>query len=575
MINANKELLNSFYSNNLQYVVPFFQRAYVWNNDNWDILWEHINRIADKTLDNSKTEHFIGTLITKQRLSNAIGESKLDLIDGQQRLTTFSLLLKAIATKATGQDPYSKLKEKTNELVVFENSKGEKFIRVEHSRNDKEYFETILLDKDLSLLPNQEHKILNCYRYFLNKLENHSDEELDNMRTIILSNVPVISMLLAAGDDEQEIFDTINSLGVRLTTGELLKNFIFSDNIIKPMYDKLWEPVFEDDEEQILFWNKPKTSGRIIRTNIEVLLYCYLIIQKETAVELEKLFSEYKNWLQGKNSEEKITFLKELKEYATIFFNFPEGTELNEIGYSQNEERFFHIIENLEITTVYPLVLYIYKQVSDKEIRQQLLKIIESYLVRRNVCRLTTKNYNNLFIQIIGKLVDLKSVTVDNLKSVLAGFSEDTNKFPSDLEFTTAFIDEASSNANAREILFCISLYQIYNPKNDIGKLSSSSYSTEHMMPQKWETNWSISGMDETAKNKRNKKLKTLGNLTLVTKSLNSSMKNAAWEKKKKALKEFSLLKITTDYIDNTEWDETKIERRSSDLASMALKIWK
>ncbi len=574
MINANKELLNSFYSNNLQYVVPFFQRAYVWSNDNWDILWEHINRIADKTLNNSKNEHFIGTLITKQRLSNAIGENKLDLIDGQQRLTTFSLLIKAIATTATGQEPYSKLKEKTNELVVFENSKGEKYIRVEHSRNDKDYFEAIMLDKDLMLLKNQEHKILECYRYFLTKLESHTDEQLDNLKTVILSNVPVISMLLAAGDDEQEIFDTINSLGVRLTTGELLKNFIFSDNIIRPLYDRLWEPVFEDDEEQIQFWNKPKTSGRIIRTNIEVLLYCYLIIQKKTAVELEKLFGEYKNWLQGKTSSEKVTFLEELKEYATIYFNFPEGTELNEIGFSQEEERFFHIIENLEITTVYPLILYIYKQVADKGTRLQLLKIIESYLVRRNVCRLTTKNYNNLFIQIIVKLVDLKSVTVDNLKAVLNGFIEDTNKFPSDLEFVTAFSDEAISNANAREILFCISLYQIFNPRNDISKLSSSSYSTEHMLPQKWETNWGKTGMEESFKIQRNKKLKTLGNLTLVTKSLNSSMKNAAWDKKKKALKEFSLLKITTDYIDNSEWNENKIDARASDLASMALKIW-
>lgn len=575
MINANKELLNSFYSNNLQYVVPFFQRAYVWNSDNWDILWEHINRIADKTLDNSKNEHFIGTLITKQRLSNAIGENKLDLIDGQQRLTTFSLLIKAIATSASGQDPYSKLKEKTNELVVFENSKGEKYIRVEHSRNDKEYFEAIMLDKDLALLTNQEHKILKCYRYFLTKLEKHTDEQLDNLKTIILSNVPVISMLLAAGDDEQEIFDTINSLGVRLTTGELLKNFIFSDSVIKPLYDTLWEPIFEDDEEQILFWTKPKTSGRIIRTNIEVLLYCYLIIQKKTAVELEKLFGEYKNWLLGKSSKEKVAFLEELKEYATIYFNFPEGTELNEIGFSQDEERFFHIIENLEITTVYPLILYIYKQVADTDTRLQLLKIIESYLVRRNVCRLTTKNYNNLFIQIIGKLIDLKTVSVDSLKSVLLSFTEDTNKFPSDLEFKTAFSDEAISNANAREILYCISLYQIYNPKNDINKLSSSSYSTEHMLPQKWETNWSKKGMDESAKIQRNRKLKTLGNLTLVTKSLNSSMKNAAWEKKKKALKEFSLLKITTDYIDNAEWDESKIDSRASDLATMALKIWK
>jgi hypothetical protein len=95
------------------------------------------------------------------------------------------------------------------------------------------------------------------------------------------------------------------------------------------------------------------------------------------------------------------------------------------------------------------------------------------------------------------------------------------------------------------------------------------------MLPQKWETNWWKKGMDEAAKIQRNKKLKTLGNLTLVTKNLNSSMKNAAWDKKKKALKEFSLLKITTDYIDNTEWDETKIEGRASDLASMALKIWK
>ena len=86
------------------------------------------------------------------------------------------------------------------------------------------------------------------------------------------------------------------------------------------MYDKLWELVFEDDEEQLMFWNKPKTAGRIIRTNIEVLLYCYLIIQKKTAVELEKLFSEYKNWLQGKNSEEKITFLKELKEIRNDIF---------------------------------------------------------------------------------------------------------------------------------------------------------------------------------------------------------------------------------------------------------------
>ena len=575
MINANKELLTSFFSNNLQYVVPFFQRSYVWDKENWEILWEHIDRIANQVNSNPGSEHFIGTLITKQRLSNVIGESKLDLIDGQQRLTTFSLLLKAIATKATGTEPYTRLKEKTNELVVFENAKGVKFIRIEHSRNDREYFEAIMLDKDLTILSNQEHKVLKCYNYFLLKLIEHTDEQLDNLKTIILNNVPIISMLLGANDDEQEIFDTINSLGVKLTTGELLKNYIFSESTIRPLFDTYWGPVFEDDEEQILFWNKDKTSGRVIRTNIEVLLYCYLIIKKKNSVELEKLFGEYKSWLKDKNVESKISFLIELKDYAGIYYNFPEGTELNEIAFSQDEERFFHVIEKLEITTVYPLILYIYKLVPEKSVQIKFLKVLESYLVRRNVCRLTTKNYNNLFIQILGKLDEEVVLSPEIFKTILEGFTEDTNRFPKNLEFKTAFSEEALSNSNAREILFCISLYQIFSPRTDIIKLSSSSYSVEHMMPQKWETNWKKPGISDVDKILRYKKLKTLGNLTLVTKSLNSSMKNAAWVNKKKALKDFSHLKITTDYIDNVDWDENNIENRSEDLASIALKIWK
>ncbi len=574
MINANKELLISFFTSNLQYVVPFFQRSYVWKEENWDILWEHVSKIAENNSNQKKDEHFIGTLITKQQLSEHIGEAKLDLIDGQQRLTTISLLLKAIATKATGGGEYLKLKEKANELVVFDNAKGDKFIRIEHSRSDKDYFETIMFDKDLSGLKNQDHKILTCYRYFLDKLDGHTDEQLDRLKTIILNNVPVISMLLSVNDDEQEIFDTINSLGVKLTTGELLKNYIFKEKDLQEYYETHWNQVFEEDEEQIEFWNKNKTSGRVSRTNIEVLLYCYLIIQTRSVVELEKLFKEYKKWLQNKTTVEKAAFLDELKIYADIYYNFPEGTELNEISYSQSEERFFHIIENLEITTAYPLILYFFKQVQDNDTRLQLLKIIESYLVRRNVCRLTTKNYNNLFIQIIGKLIDAKEVSVELLLNLLNEFTEDTNKFPSDLEFKSAFSEEAISNANARELLYCISLYQIYDPKSDIKKLSSSSYSVEHMMPQKWETNWSKNGMSEQAKILRNKKLKTLGNLTLITKSLNSSLKNSAWYIKKDALKKYSLLKITTDYIDNTDWDETNIDERANDLSTIALKIW-
>lgn len=573
MINATKEKLDSFFTSNLQFVVPFFQRSYVWKEPNWEILWEHVDKIVSNG-GAAKDEHFIGTLITKQQQSERITESKQDLIDGQQRLTTVSLMLKAIENRVSGDGDYKKLKEKTRELVVFENSKGEEFLRIEHSRNDKEYFETIMLDGDMNALNNQEHRILECYKYFFDKLETFNDEKLDILKSVVLNNVPIISMLLSPTDDEQEIFDTINSLGVKLTTGELLKNYIFKDKELQSYYETHWFKAFEEDEEQIEFWNKDKTSGRVIRTNIEVLLYCYLIIQTRSAVELEKLFNQYKNWLQKKNKEEKITFLDELKEYATSYASFPEGTAINEISFSQDEERFFHVIENLEITTVYPLVLYLYKKVTDQSTRLQLLKILESYLVRRNVCRLTTKNYNNLFIQVISKLIEKGEVSVETFKQILMGFTEDTNKFPSDVDFKKAFNESALSNANAREILYCISLYQIFDAKSDITKLSSLSYSVEHMMPKKWDEHWNKPGMTEDEKYQRNKKLKTLGNLTLVTKNLNSSMKNSAWDNKKNALKEYSHLKITTDYLEQDEWDETKIDNRANDLAINALNIW-
>lgn len=575
MINATKETLNSFYTGNLQYVVPFFQRSYVWDEENWEMLWEHILKISELSRQNIKSEHFIGTLIIKQQETQRIGETKFNLVDGQQRLTTFSILLKAIATSAKGDGDFKKLKDKTNELIVFEDSRSNKFIRIEHSKNDKEYFEKVLLDENLAELKNQDHRILKAYNFFLKKLEAYDDERLDNLKDVILSNVPVISMLLHADDDEQEIFDTINSLGTRLTTGELLKNFIFKEEELRDLYDTHWYQIFEDDDDTINFWSKEKSAGRVKRNNLEMLLYSYLIIKNKGEVKLDELFKEYKKWLTAKSIDEKKAFLEELKGYAVTYRSFPEGTQLNQIGFAENEKRFFHVIENLEITTVYPLVLYIYKNAADQAIKLENLKCLESYLVRRNVCRLTSQNYNNIFIQIIKSLEDSKPLTGNSLENILKTFAEDSNRFPDDSEFEAAFSESNLSNINAREILFCIALYQLNNGYADVNTLSSASYSLEHILPQKWETNWAVAGAGEEFNQARNKKLKTLGNLTLVTRQLNSKMKNAPWADKKDYLKQYSTLKITTNYLDLAEWDESSIDTRAGDLSEAALAIWK
>lgn len=122
---------------------------------------------------------------------------------------------------------------------------------------------------------------------------------------------------------------------------------------IQCFYDSHWQPTFKVDEEQISFWDKDKTSGRIVRTNIEVLLYCYLIIETKKEVRIEYLFKEYKDWLSKKSLDEKKQFLNKLKDFAEEYYNLPTEEELNEIAFSEDAKRFFHIIENLGITTDY------------------------------------------------------------------------------------------------------------------------------------------------------------------------------------------------------------------------------
>ncbi|WP_367389059.1 DUF262 domain-containing protein [Lewinella sp. LCG006] len=573
MKSANKEILSSFFTNNYQYMIPFFQRSYVWSEENWQLFWENIEEELESFNRQEKSEHFIGTIITKQLTSDNFSTQPMELIDGQQRLTTVSLILKAIADTADGT--YPKLKEQTDQLIKFQDTKGDTFLRLRHSKIDSKYFDAVMLGRDFSDLDNKHHPIILGYQFFKNRLKDFSDEQRDNLKNMLLNRFPVISMLLEERDDEQEIFDTINSLGVRLTIGELLKNYIFRDEELKEHYQEHWYKVFEADESTIQFWETTKTAGRVQRTNLELLLYCFLIIETGSEVRLEKLYKEYKKYLKDRSNDEKIAFLVNLKNYAADYQQFPAGTELNEISFSEHEKRLFHIIEYLEITTVYPLLLFLYRQVQDAAEKEKCLLLLESYLVRRMVCKLTSKNYNRLFIGLINNLKKVARLDYNAFEECIKDFSEDTNRMPDDDEFRRGFLDSYLYNKYAREVLYCIALYQLDNNYSDVRKLSAQSYSVEHMMPKKWEENWLDKDMTEAEKDIRHRKLKTLGNLTLVTKALNSKLKNFAWANKRSILKEYSLLTLTSKYLELEEWDEDQISARGDTLAELALKIWR
>ncbi|MFY0482145.1 DUF262 domain-containing protein [Flavobacterium sp. PLA-1-15] len=589
MLSASKEKLLSFLNGSSQYIIPFFQRSYVWKVDNWSELWENIIEEYEEMVvnNNLKSEHFIGTIIIKQMLSSQVGATEYELIDGQQRMTTISLLLKAFHD-ATPEDS---AKTWINKFLTFEDSYGNEKIRIQHSKVDSEYFQSIIQDKnnneelwnkfkglkleEVEKKLENENRIVGGYIYYRHKVETECN--LDDLRkyiNVVIEKLPVIHMALNADDDVQQIFDTINSLGVKLTTAELLKNYLFSEQELRAYYETYWQSVFETDEDAIDFWNQEKTSGRIRRTTVELFLYSYLVIKKEANVKLDTLFKEFKNYLKDKTAEQKIAFAKDINEYAKVYEEMPDGENLAEISFDQHEKRFFHVIREFDVNTIFPLVLMIYKEVTNLDERIKILKVLESYISRRTICKLTTKNYNNLFISILSEVKKMEIITAENLLAKLNNYSDVTNKFPSDKEFKDAFYSKYLINKYSREVLYCIALYELNHAYVDNRKLNFSGFSVEHMMPKNWVKNWKILP-DGITKEVRSGKLLTLGNLTLIQGKLNSALRDSSWSKKRAKLKDYSTLKQTTDYLAIENWQESEIDKRAENLFKIAEQIWK
>jgi uncharacterized protein with ParB-like and HNH nuclease domain len=579
MLSANKEKLHSFFQGTNQYQIPFFQRSYVWKKDNWEELWDNVLEEKQALSAGLDSEHFIGTIIIKQKLTETLGINPFDLIDGQQRLTSICILLKAIQDSLLNEAN----KNFINSLLIFVDANGKQHIRLSHSKIDTKYFTKIILNQvnniDLTFEDYKEefvdkfNNIEKCYAYFKSKTKDLDQNELMAITNIVLQKLPVIHMALAKEDDVQQIFDTINSLGIKLTTGELLKNYLFASKNVEPYYNPCWETVFEDDEDDVKFWNDTKTAGRIPRTVIELFLHSFLTIKTEKLSKLESLFKEYKSYLKDFDDTEKIEFSKELKEYAEIYRGFPSDLNLKDFAYLDYEKRFFYLIDKLDINTVMPLVLYIYKNITDKTERKNILESLESYLVRRTICKLTTKNYNNLFVSIMGEMKKNNVVTQIEFKQILLNYKDDTNIMPSDEQLEIAFNSNQVINKYAEGILFCITLYLNTHKYMDNSTLNNDNLSLEHIMPKKWRNFWNKPKV--TDENLRDHKLLTFGNLTVVKGKLNSSMRDSAWDKKQKVLQQFSIFKITTDYLKSSLWNEYTILQRATDLLTYSKEIWK
>ena len=570
-MDAQKALITNIFNNATLIEVPFFQRPYVWGDDLWAKFIEDMEFVVK-----TKKTHFLGAIILKdagQPKPGANYAQHRTIVDGQQRLTTYLLFMKVLCLKLNQPAVFD---------LQFRIMGGE--IALQHGKNDSAAFNTCMSASTLTKIPNPDpsSKIIEAFNYFID----HIDESKLDIMTIFM-NAQFVRIDLSYDEDEQQIFDTINSLGVRLTTAELLKNYFYSRQDID-QYNKGWVEVFEKDNEARSYWSQEFEMGRSTRSLIDVFFdsYFQLFIQdpkykvstedKISYSRLEHLAKSYQDFIKNYCGGDKQVILAQMAEYANKFRAIFDPECINRHMPKQHGiDRVNVIIFGLKNATMIPYVLYLACNVQDQEEFNKMMGLLESYIMRRMVIRATTKNYNNLFVSLI--LNQIK--TTESLLDALKRMGDGTTYVPSDEELLSGFRNSKLSNLQAKGVIYYIES-GMRPDKSAVALLGFRQYSLEHLMPRKWRNHWSPCATEDLAKY-RDQKLQTLGNFAIITQALNTSISDSDWTSKKKGKKDnpgldqcAAGLLTMENVLPESSWDESKIENRAQWLYEKAKQLW-
>ena len=566
-MNANKITIKGIFNGSRELVIPFYQRAYVWKEENWE---RFLNDLEIVTF--TKKPYFIGSIILKAEQVNtwdSITDKKI-IVDGQQRLTTLVLFFKALCLKTNKENLFER-------DFVLEN--GE--IALKTGKNDCDAFRKVMEHTKDEPIKDDDNttNIIKAFNFFLKNID---IEKVDRM--IIQQNLEFVCIDLDANEDEQQVFDTINSLGVKLTTAELLKNYFYSNND-EIQYEKNWAPAFEKDDETKKYWNQEFEAGNIKKTLIDEFFDSFFKIHinnshyqissedKNLYGRSDYLFSSYKDFIKKYCNGDKNAVLSNLFSYAELFRKtFDPSWKSRCIPKEFCLERLNVIIFGLKNTTLIPYVLFVQKNVSDYNERNDIFAILEKFIMRRIITKENTKNYHKMFQSLIANKVLSK-------ESLLKSFNEvenDVALIPTDADLERCLKESKLNNLQAKGVIYMIET-SLRDSKDSTALLGFDKYSLEHLMPKNWRKEWKMVSNEK----ERDATLQTLGNLAIITQSLNASIRDGDWTTKLHGKNKSpgliscsSGLKTMEDVINKDIWDEDQIKKRAKWLYDIAIDLW-
>lgn len=618
-MNANAVPLLAVFEKKIQLEVPLFQRQYVWSREQqWEPLWEDIARKFTEYLEDRKDApvHFLGAMVLDQKKTPTTHVEKRQVIDGQQRLMTLQIFLAAFrdlchewgATALADDCTFFTLNKglmanpETDQFKVWPTQLDRRPFADVMTSSSRKALEELhpLRRKKYARKPEPRPRIVEAYLFFDDQLrefflgdgterptaaERELAARLEECFHALRNALQVVVIDLDQGDDAQVIFETLNARGEPLLPADLVRNFIFlraarNDEPQEALYKEYWTGF---DEE---FWRKEVRQGRLKRPRSDLFLQHFLASQQTIDIPIRHLFVEYKFWIN-----KQVPFATVREELATLARYRGHFQRIVDPRPGDAIYALATFLDRFDHRTAYPLLLHLLDSDLTVEEWAEISTILESYLLRRAICGLTTKNYNRVFLTLT-RALRKDGTSVESIRRHLSDLRGDSTEWPSDDRFWQAW-----QTRHIYQTLQSPRIVHIFRRLNDVAHTRKTEdvvingpLSVEHILPQDWIANWPLSdgsrGLSREelhasdpedprarATVARNAILQTLGNLTVVTQPLNSAASNSAWPVKKKEL-ESSVLVINQELREFETWDEAAIAKRSRILFDRALQLW-
>ena len=624
-MNADDHRIEEILRDPRRFMVPLYQRKYQWAEKRLSGFWDDILAKAGEVVrDESKFQHYLGALILAP-----IGEGihigvtpQVQVVDGQQRLTTFQILLAAIREVARDFDHLDVVRHV--EDYLFNPLKGKDTdpltrFKLTPTPSDRQLLHKILENKYSEVRKGYANyywggrvpkncplKALWAYEFFKSKVddfvlfgpvdaeaepeddrdqENHSQLELGTVEVrleallrALLNRMKLVVITLGEDDDAQVIFETLNSQGEPLLAMDLVRNNIFhrlekQGFSADQLYQELWEP-FDDS-----WWREYAPNARPRRPRIDHFLSHVLAAETGERISMRELYAEYRAFAVLKNGPRYATVEEELLllKRHTPTYETLEGRE-------ERDPHIFWLGRKLavwQVTTAYPIAFQIASDDVQSGERLSVCKLIYSYLVRRALCGLTAKNLNQVFQGISQKFL-LSGTSLASLREFFFERTGDSTRFPSNRELQQGILSKPAylnaSGSRVRDVLWELECASRSKFAEEVEM--PAGLHVEHVLPTSWTEQWpSPDGdslerwSDDPRSMRRTQLIDTLGNLTLLSSSLNVSASNHEFIEKKEKYSAHTALHLNRWFSKLNEWHEDKITERGEALAEMAREI--